>query len=141
MGGAQTKLSPEALPGGGEVSASGLMFWIARAGGQKVTIRTAQRGSSRAVPRRGQKICTPCNFFRNRGAPRLLHLQAKEKDVAKPPGTPPHTDLEGNDRDERGYVDAAAATDQDGSDLKLARDEAKARPRQSDDESGDDRSR
>jgi hypothetical protein len=39
--GGEKKLSPEALPGGGEVSASGLMFWIARAGGQKVTIRTA----------------------------------------------------------------------------------------------------
>ena len=42
-------LSPDALPGG-EVGASGLMFWIARAGGQKVTIRTAQRGAAALVP-------------------------------------------------------------------------------------------
>ena len=45
----QTKLSPEALPGG-EVGASGLMFWIARAGGQKVTIQTVQREEGRTVP-------------------------------------------------------------------------------------------
>ncbi len=48
-------LSPEALPGG-EVSASGLMFWIARAGGQKVTIRSAERGRRAGVPHRAKKF-------------------------------------------------------------------------------------
>ena len=43
-------LSPDALPGGGEVGASGLIFWIARAGGQKVTIRTVERGWMALVP-------------------------------------------------------------------------------------------
>src|SRR3954468_9874157 len=50
IGGSKKKLSPDALPGGGEVSASGPMFWIARAGGQKVTIQTAQRGCTPGVP-------------------------------------------------------------------------------------------
>jgi len=61
--------------------------------------------------------------------------------VAQPPKTPPHTDLEGNDRNERGQVQAAAETGQDGRDLKLARDQAKGRPEHSDEASGDDRSR
>src|SRR4051812_45470544 len=47
----ETKVSPDAPPGGGEVSASGPIFWIARAGGQKVTIRTAQREGARPVPK------------------------------------------------------------------------------------------
>lgn len=53
----RTNLSPEAPPGGGEVGASGLMSWIARAGGQKVTIRTAQRRSAGRVPADPKKIC------------------------------------------------------------------------------------
>ena len=61
--------------------------------------------------------------------------------MAKPPSTPPHTDLEGNDRDERGQVDAAARTGQDGRDLERAREEAKGRPKHSDAASADDRAR
>src|SRR5690349_8326585 len=62
MGGAlldqlwEKKLSPEALPGGGRLARPGSWFWIARAGGQKVTIRTDQRPCGTAVPR-------PRNFF------------------------------------------------------------------------------
>ena len=44
------KFEPGGATGGGEVGASGLMSWIARAGGQKVTIRTAERGSGALVP-------------------------------------------------------------------------------------------
>src|SRR5829696_8172681 len=47
---AADKVEPGCATGGGEVSASGPMFWIARAGGQKVTIRTPQRGSAHGVP-------------------------------------------------------------------------------------------
>lgn len=61
--------------------------------------------------------------------------------MAKPPKTPPHTDLEGNDRDERGFVAAAEATGQDTRDLKRARSQSKGRPEQSDESSRDDRSR
>jgi sec-independent protein translocase protein TatC len=41
---AQTNEGPEAPPGGGGLAVPGPFKWIARAGGQKVTIRTAQRG-------------------------------------------------------------------------------------------------
>jgi sec-independent protein translocase protein TatC len=39
----QTREGPEAPPGGGGLAVPGPFSWIARAGGQKVTIRTAQR--------------------------------------------------------------------------------------------------
>src|SRR5690349_11192592 len=49
-GGEPKNVEPGRATGGGEVGASGLMFWIARAGGQKVTIRTAQRAGRGLVP-------------------------------------------------------------------------------------------
>lgn len=61
--------------------------------------------------------------------------------MAKPPKTPPHTDIEGMSRDERALVEAAAETAQDAGKLKLARDEAKGRPPHSGERSRDDRSR
>ena len=58
--GAQTKEGPEAPPGGGGLAVPGPFKRIARAGGQKVTIRTAQRSdSSETVPTAA--ICR--NFF------------------------------------------------------------------------------
>ena len=43
-------VEPGRATGGGEVGASGPMFWIARAGGQKVTIRGAERERRTLVP-------------------------------------------------------------------------------------------
>jgi hypothetical protein len=60
--------------------------------------------------------------------------------VAQPPKTPPHSDIDGVRRDEKRNTDAANESGQDTGNLKLARDEARAKPPHSDEESLDDRS-
>jgi hypothetical protein len=60
--------------------------------------------------------------------------------VAKPPETPPHSDIDGVHRDEKRNIDAANDSGEDSGNLKLARDQARAKPPHSDEESLDDRS-
>ena len=61
--------------------------------------------------------------------------------MAKPPKTPPSSDLDGVHEDERRNTDAAIAAGQDGKDLARARDEAAGKPDFSKERSRDDRSR
>ena len=62
--------------------------------------------------------------------------------MAKPPKSPPHSDLNGVREDEVDIIDAAVAADQDAADLKRAAEESKGRPDQSEAGEGrDDRSR
>ena len=62
--------------------------------------------------------------------------------MAKPPKTPPHSDLDGIHEDELDNVEAANAAGQDASDLKRAAEESKGRPDRSAARGGrDDRSR
>ena len=61
--------------------------------------------------------------------------------MAKPPNTPPSSDIDGIDEDEVRNTDAAVEADQDMEDLARARDEAVGRPEHSDERSNDDRSR
>lgn len=61
--------------------------------------------------------------------------------MPKPPNTPPSSDLDGVDEDERRNTDAAIAAGQDSSDLERADRESAGRPRYSDERSADDRSR
>jgi hypothetical protein len=61
--------------------------------------------------------------------------------MAKPPATPPNSDLDGVDEDARRNTDAAIETGQDVENLELARREAKGKPAHSRDDSRDDRSR
>jgi len=66
--------------------------------------------------------------------------QKQEKHVPKPPESTPHSDIDGVHTDERRNVDTAIENGQDSGDLKRAKDEATARPPQSDDLTGlDDR--
>ena len=65
-------VEPGGATGGGGVGASGLMFWIARAGGQKVTIRSAERGSSAGVPSIPEKNALCEKKFETRGTTLLL---------------------------------------------------------------------
>ncbi len=61
--------------------------------------------------------------------------------MARPPQSPPHSDLDGVNEDEVSNVEAANASGQDGKDLARARDQAAGKPEYSDEESRDDRSR
>ena len=62
--------------------------------------------------------------------------------MAKPPQTPPASDLEGVDRDKVPNTDTALASGQDAKDLARARKEAAGKPDYRDDEKNrDDRSR
>jgi hypothetical protein len=61
--------------------------------------------------------------------------------VAKPPKTPPSSDLDGVHEDELRNTDAAIAAGQDGKDLARARDEAAGKPDFSRERGRDDRSR
>ena len=60
--------------------------------------------------------------------------------MAKPPPTPPSSDLDGVDEDKVRNTDAARAAGQHGGNLDLARREAKGRPGRSGEKSRDDRS-
>ena len=60
--------------------------------------------------------------------------------MAKPPATPPASDLDGVDEDAVRNIDAAHASGQDAGDLARAADQARGRPAHSDDDSRDDRS-
>jgi hypothetical protein len=53
--------------------------------------------------------------------------QAKEFAMAKPPKTPPHSDLEGVHQDERSNVDVAAELGQSAEDVEHAREKSKGR--------------
>jgi len=62
--------------------------------------------------------------------------------MAKPPNTPPHSDLDGVREDELDNIEAANAAGQDAADLKRAAGESKGRPDRSAARGGrDDRSR
>jgi hypothetical protein len=62
--------------------------------------------------------------------------------MAKPPATPPHSDIDGVDEDEVRNVDAAVEADQNAGDLERARRDAAGRPDYEEDEdNADDRSR
>lgn len=62
--------------------------------------------------------------------------------MAKPPESPPSSDIDGVDEDEVRNTDAALAAGQDMKDLARARNEAAGRPDYSDDRGNrDDRSR
>ena len=61
--------------------------------------------------------------------------------MAKPPNTPPSSDIDGIDEDEVRNTDAAVEADQDTADLARAQEESIGRPEHSDERSGDDRSR
>jgi hypothetical protein len=62
--------------------------------------------------------------------------------MAKPPASPPHSDIDGVDEDEVRNVDAAIEADQDTEDLERARRQASGRPDRGEDEDNrDDRSR
>lgn len=61
--------------------------------------------------------------------------------MAKPPLTPPHSDLDGVHQDEKSNTDAAQAAGEDAGDLDRARREAAARPGRSGEAGADDRSR
>jgi hypothetical protein len=59
--------------------------------------------------------------------------------MAKPPETPPHSDLDGVDEDALRNTDAANASGQDTRNLELARKQSAAKPAHSSEESLDDR--
>jgi len=62
--------------------------------------------------------------------------------MAKPPASPPHSDIDGVDEDEVRNVDAAIEADQDSKDLERARRLARGRPEhEKDEDNPDDRSR
>lgn len=61
--------------------------------------------------------------------------------MAKPPNTPPNSDIDGVDEDERRNVDAAIEAGQDTSDLARAKREDKGRPKYVGNEDRDDRTR
>ncbi|HEX8641882.1 MAG TPA: hypothetical protein VF704_12120 [Allosphingosinicella sp.] len=60
--------------------------------------------------------------------------------MAKPPPTPPSSDIDGVHEDEAKNTDSARRAGQNTGDLGRARDQAAGKPDFSDDESGDDRS-
>jgi hypothetical protein len=60
--------------------------------------------------------------------------------VAKPPKSPPHSDIDGVHQDEKPNVEAAVETGQDTGNLKLARDESRAKPPHAPGKSRDERS-
>lgn len=59
--------------------------------------------------------------------------------MPKPPATPPHSDMDGVDRDQARSTDAAVDTGQDSGDLARAKREGAARPDYTQEESNDDR--
>jgi hypothetical protein len=61
--------------------------------------------------------------------------------MAKPPASPPHSDIDGVDEDEVSNVDAAIEAEQDTEDLERARRQASGRPEPGEDDNRDDRSR
>jgi len=62
--------------------------------------------------------------------------------MAKPPATPPHSDIDGVDEDEVRSVDAAVEADQSAGDLERARRDATGRPDYEENKDNpDDRSR
>jgi hypothetical protein len=61
--------------------------------------------------------------------------------MAKPPATPPGSDIDGVDEDAAPNTDAAIESGEDSSNLELARKQAAAKPAHSPDDSRDDRSR
>ena len=61
--------------------------------------------------------------------------------MAKPPATPPNSDIDGVDEDATRNTDAAIESGQDGSNLELADKQAAAKPAHSSNRSKDDRSR
>ena len=60
--------------------------------------------------------------------------------MAKPPKSPPNSEIDGVDEDASPNTDAALASGQDSADLELARKEAAGRPAQSNRDSKDNRS-
>jgi hypothetical protein len=60
--------------------------------------------------------------------------------VARPPKSPPHSDIDGVHQDEKPNVEAAVETGQDTRNLKLARDESRAKPPYAPEKSRDERS-
>ena len=61
--------------------------------------------------------------------------------MARPPNTPPSSDIDGVDEDSVDNTDAAASSGQDTKDLARARDQAAGKPDFSREQSRDDRSR
>jgi hypothetical protein len=61
--------------------------------------------------------------------------------MPKPPDTPPNSDLDGVNEDEKRNTDASAEAGQDTRDLALAREEAAGKPEFSPEPGADDRSR
>lgn len=59
--------------------------------------------------------------------------------MPKPPNTPPNSDIDGVDEDERRNTDAANESGQGPAALERARRQGKGRPPYSDEESRDDR--
>ena len=58
--------------------------------------------------------------------------------MSKPPKTPPHSDLDGVDEDERRNIDAAIESGQHSGDLAEAKDKSVGRPPYSDEKKGRD---
>ncbi|HEX8653932.1 MAG TPA: hypothetical protein VF693_01750 [Allosphingosinicella sp.] len=56
--------------------------------------------------------------------------------MAKPPPSTPHSDIDGVHQDEKPNTVTAQETGETAADLKVARDQAKGRPRASDDTAG-----
>ena len=54
--------------------------------------------------------------------------KAEEKEVAKPPKSTPHSDLDGVHEDEGRNVDSAVQSGQDNSDVKRAAEQSVGRP-------------
>jgi hypothetical protein len=84
------------------------------------------------VPADPEKNRTVRNFLAT-GAGRRVSGCTRRSSVAKPPQSPPHSDIDGVHRDEKPNTETALETGETGANLKLARDEAKGKPRYSDD--------
>ena len=56
--------------------------------------------------------------------------------MPKPPKSTPHSDIDGVHRDEKPNTVTAQETGETSADLKLARDQARGRPRRSEDKDG-----
>ncbi len=61
--------------------------------------------------------------------------------MSKPPKTPPHSDLDGVAEDERDNVEAAIESGQGSGDLAKAKDKSVGRPRYTEEENRDDRTK
>ena len=91
--------------------------------------------------RRGIKKNVLANFFRNRGARAPVERENRRANLAKPPPSTPHSDINGIHQDERRNTDVAEEVGQDAADLKRAGEENVARPKTNREKSRDDRSR